>query len=120
MLGEGQAAGRLSDVEPHVEPGEDLARLAFHAPPVDDLPAVTVADEDVFGDRQVREDHRLLVDGSDAEALRILRGGDADRRAVDEDLAAVLALDAGHDLDQGRLAGAILAQQRVDLAAAQL
>ncbi len=29
-------------------------------------------------------------------------------------------LDAGHDLDQGRLAGAVLAQQRVDLAASQL
>ncbi len=91
LLGEGQAAGRLADVEPHVEPGEDLARLAFHAPPVDDLAAVTVADEDVLGDRQVREDHRLLVDGGDAEALRILGGGDADRRAVDADLAAVLA-----------------------------
>ena len=90
LFGEGQSAGRLSDVEPHVEPGEDLARLAFHAAPVDDLAAVAVADEDVLGDGEVREDHRLLVDGGDAEALRVLGGGDADRRAVDADLAAVL------------------------------
>jgi hypothetical protein len=66
-----------------------------------------VADEDVLGDRQVRENHRLLIDRGDAEALRILGGGDADRRAVDEDLAAILPLDPSHDLDQGRLAGAV-------------
>ena len=79
LLGEGQPAGRLADVEPHVEPGEDLARLALHPAPVDDLAAVAVADEDVLGDREVGEDHRLLVDGGDAEALRVLGGGDADR-----------------------------------------
>ena len=67
----------------HVEPGEDLARLAFHAPPVDDLAPIAVADEDVLGDRQVGEDHRLLVDGGDAEALGILGRGDADRLAID-------------------------------------
>ena len=33
------------------------------------------------------------------------------------DLAGVRLLDAGHDLDQRRLAGAVLAEQRVDLAA---
>ena len=80
-----------------------------------------MADEDVLGDRQVGEDHRLLVDGGDAEALRVLRGlAGRDRRPVDADLAAVLLLDAGHDLDQRRLAGAVLAEQRVDLAAMQL
>ncbi len=120
LFGEGQAAGRLGDVEPHVEPGQDLTRLAFHAPPVDDLAAVTVTNEDVLGHRQVRENHRFLVDSRDAEALRVLGGGDADRRAIDADLAAVLVLDAGHDLDQGRFAGPVLAQQRVDLATSKL
>ena len=79
LLGEGQSAGRFADVEADVEPGQHLARLALHPPPVDDFAAVAVADEDVLRDRQVGEDHRFLVDGGDAEALRILGGGDADR-----------------------------------------
>ena len=44
-------------------------------------------------------------------ALRI-----GDRLAGEEDLAAVGLVDAGHDLDQRRFAGAVLAEQRVDLA----
>ena len=39
-----------------------------------------------------------------------------DRRAVDADLAGVGRVVAHDALDQGRLAGAVLAQQRVDAA----
>ena len=39
--------------------------------------------------------------------------------AVDRHLSGVGLLDAGHDLDQRRLAGAVLAEQRVDLARVQ-
>ena len=38
------------------------------------------------------------------------------RRPGKEDLAAIRLVDARHDLDQRRLAGAVLAEQRVDLA----
>ena len=38
------------------------------------------------------------------------------RLAVDQDLAFVRAVDAGQDLDEGRFAGAVLADQRGDLA----
>ena len=41
---------------------------------------------------------------------------DDDRRAVDEDVARVRLLDAPDDLHQGRLAGAVLAEQRDHLA----
>src|SRR5687767_5320577 len=44
---------------------------------------------------------------------------DLDRRAVDPDLAAVLAVGAAEDLHQRRLAGAVLAEQHVDFAAVQ-
>ena len=40
-----------------------------------------------------------------------------DRPAVEQDLAGVGLVDARQDLDQGRLAGAVLAEQRMDLAA---
>ena len=36
--------------------------------------------------------------------------------AVQQDLAAIRLMDAGHDLDQRRLAGAVLAEQGVNLA----
>ncbi len=43
-----------------------------------------------------------------------------DRPAVQVDLAALGRIDAREDLDQGRLAGAVLAEQRVHLAALDL
>ena len=50
-------------------------------------------------------------------SLRAARGLEMrDRRAVEEDLALVGREDAVDHLDQGRLAGAVLAEQRVDLA----
>jgi hypothetical protein len=75
-----------------------------------------VADEDVFRHVEVGEDHRLLVDGGDAQRLRLLRVADVHRLAVDQDLTGVGAVDAGHDLDQRGLARAVLADQRVHLA----
>ena len=68
-----------------------LSRLAFHPAPVDELAAIAVADEDVLGDGEVREDHRLLIDGGDAEALGILGGRDDGPARRREDLAAVRA-----------------------------
>ena len=43
---------------------------------------------------------------------------ETDRLAVEQDLAGIGRLHSGHDLDQGRLARAVLAQQRMHLAAA--
>ena len=42
------------------------------------------------------------------------------RAIVEPDFAGVRRIDAGQDLDQRRLAGAVLAEQRMDLAAAQI
>ena len=62
----------------------------------------------------------LLVDGADAEALRILRGQRADRLAREQfDAAGCGRADAGQHLDQCRLAGAVLAHERVHFARAQ-
>ena len=50
---------------------------------------------------------------------RLARRADRDRLAVDEDLALVRAEHAVDDVHQRRLARAVLAEQRVDLAAPQ-
>ena len=62
----------------------------------------------------VRE-REILVDGLDAELTCLARVCDGDRPAVDCDLAGVGLEDPGDDLDQGRLAGPIVADERVHL-----
>jgi len=46
-----------------------------------------MADEYILGDVKVGEDHRLLVDGGDAERLRRLGVGNSHRLAVQQDRA---------------------------------
>ena len=59
------------------------------------------------------------MDDADPEVLGRPRGG-VDRLPVDEDPPASRRVDAGQDLHQGRLARAVLADERVDLARAEL
>ena len=70
--------------------------------------------EDVLGDGQILEDRRLLVHRDDAQPVCGLRVGDPPRRALDRDLALVGLDDPGQDLDERRLAGAVLADERVN------
>ena len=79
-----------------------------------------MADEDVLRDRQVREQARLLVDDRDAQRPRVRGPADLRRLAVEADRSRVGLMDAGQDLDQRALAGAVLADQAVDLAGQQL
>jgi hypothetical protein len=63
------------------------------------------------------EERELLVDDSDPVRARVLRRVDANRLAVELDLAGVGRHDPGEDLHQRRLAGAVLADDGVDRAA---
>ena len=114
--GKRQPARRAAHVEGDAEGGEDLLGLTEHLPPIGDRAAALMADEDVFGHVEIGEEERLLVDRGDAVALRLGRAADRDRLAGQEDLATVRLIDAGHDLDQRRLARAVLAEKRVHLA----
>ena len=62
----------------------------------------------------------MLVDHADAERRRRLRVGDPPHLAVDLDLAAVGRDEPDQDLHQRRLAGAVLAEDAVDLAAVEV
>ena len=112
----GQTAGQAAHIEVDVEPGEDGLGLAVHPAPADHDPSVPVAHEDVLGDIEVGIDRRLLVDGGDPVPLRVGRAAQRDLLAVDEDRPLVRRVDPGHDLDERRLAGPVLAHQRMDLA----
>src|SRR5207249_1783446 len=74
-------------------------------------------ERDVVRDREVREQRELLVDDADPELARAPRASHLDPLALELDLPLARLVVAGEDLQQRRLAGAVLAQQPVDLAA---
>ena len=92
------------------------AQLARLAPRDQPEPARLAAERQVLGHRHRRDEIDFLIDRADAERPRLAGRADLDRVAVEADLALVAAQGAGHDLDQRRLAGAVLAHQRVDFA----
>ena len=79
-----------------------------------------VAEEDVLGDRQAVDQVELLVDRRDARAQGRERRREGDLFALPADGAGVRLVGAGEHLDQGRLAGAVLPEQAVHLAGADL
>ena len=79
-----------------------------------------IAHGDVLGDVEMREELRVLVDGGEPGPARLDRRMKAHLLAAEEDLAPVGADDPGDDLDQRRLAGAVLADQRMDPAPGDL
>ena len=97
------------------------ARAAFSRARDARAPRAVGAEPDVVEHRAGLGDEDLLEDRDDAAALRLARRPDRrDELAVELDLAGVRGVDAAEDLDQRRLAGAVLADERVDLAGAQL
>jgi hypothetical protein len=98
--------------------GEELAGDLALPPAVDQAEATRrIGDADVVGDRQVGHQRQLLEDADDARPVGGDRRGEAHASSLEEHLALGRLHDAGHDLDQGRLAGAVLAQHRMDGAA---
>src|ERR1700678_2422309 len=67
---------------------------------------------------EARNEIALLVDDADAGGDSVTRTLEADGRAVEPQFAIVRTIDASDNLDQRRFASAVLAEQRVDRAAA--
>ena len=72
-----------------------------------------IVQEDIFEDGQVADQGHFLECGLDAVAMRGARRIEPRVGAVDGDLARVGLHKSGEELDDGRLAGAIFAEQRV-------
>ncbi len=105
-------------VDVELEAGERLPRPAPRRVPVDERPAADhpVTEENVLGDREVGRERRLLRHCRDALPERVgrvaerrLASSEGDRRRVGLDLPR-------EDLQHRRLARAVLADERVDLA----
>jgi hypothetical protein len=116
LLGDRQVADRPRRIRlGQAEQRQQLEHPLVLGGPVHPAAAHQLAsDEDVLGDGELGEQLRLLVDGLDAVVQRVLRRPQSHRRALELDGAGVGALGSRDDLDQGRLAGAVLADHRVD------
>ena len=106
------------ETEPPAELDDPTLRLA----PVEEDPVGhrLLAEEDVLGHGQDGDQHEVLVDHVDATIDRVGWAGDRDRRPVQEDLALVRGREPVEDVHERRLAGAVLAEQSVDLAGTDL
>ena len=123
LLGNRQAAGYAVGVDRHAQPLEQRSRLALHRAVVD--PPATAqglaGNEDVLGNRDVREEGGLLEDDRDPGVARGRRPGQDERVAVGVDERATVGrVDAAEDLDERGFAGAVLADDGVDLAAVEV
>ena len=101
------------------ELGDQSPRFVAHQPHVDLAEPFgwLAAGKDVLGDRQLRHQRAFLVHDADAEIAGGLLVELAEFDAVEQDAALAARVDAGDDLAECRLAGAVLAEQRADLAA---
>ena len=79
-------------------------------------PRIAGLNGDVLGDRHPFDQPQILVDKGDRQPIRSGLG----RPSVKHDVARVGFVDPGQHLYQRRLAGPVLAEQRVDLAAADV
>ena len=97
---------------------EGLLRGGLPALAVDQLPAGgdLGVDGQVFHDGQVRENGQVLIDDLDAELGGLGRRDLGDHLVLEDDLAFVLRVDAGDDLDQRRFAAAVFTGQAHNLA----
>ena len=97
----------------------ELAHLGLDGARVDPevaAHAATVAEHQVLGHGEARDEPELLVDHPDPGVDRVARRREVDLLAVERDRALVRAVEAGEDVREGRLPRAVLAEQRVHFA----
>ena len=104
-----------------LEVAEHLGDALPGGTPVEPIspPERFIAEEDVFLDGHGRNQIEFLVDRADAERPRLTWTGDAHDLAADDDLPGVTGQGAAQNVDERRLAGAVLADQAVNLALAE-
>jgi hypothetical protein len=117
-LATGQAGDLLADAADRTdrEAGEGLGGPLLHGGLVQH-PALgqLAAEVQVVHDVEVVAKGEVLVHNLDAQRVCVLGAVHGDRLALEEIVAVVEQVDAGDPLDQGRLAGTVVPDQRGDL-----
>ena len=78
--------------------------------------ATVIAEHDVLGHGERLDEPEVLMHHADPRVDGIARRVESHRLSVELDLALVRAIETGQDVRQRRLAGAVLAEERVHLA----
>ena len=114
--GQRQVADRLSRIDVlAMDEGQQLLGAPTLEGAVDEAPpARGGGDADILLDGQVGDERQLLEDRDDAALHGVAGTAQAGPLAVEEDLPDVGPDDAADHLDQGALAGTVLAEDRVD------
>jgi len=123
-----QADGGVEVGQVNLQPLEHLSRRRGHLLAPDHPqrarqpagPRDLAARVEVVGRAEVVEERQILVHGLHPERARVGRGVDRDRSAVHLDRAAVEPVHAAEALDQRRLAGPVVSQERQHLAVTDL
>jgi len=100
-----------------------LGDVALDAPRMDDeLPsfAPMIAEDHVLGDGERRHEPKVLMHHPHARVEGVARRRERDRLPVQLDLALVRPVQAGQDVRERRLAGAVLTEEGMDLALGRL
>jgi hypothetical protein len=105
--GEAEAGAQLADASP------SGVQVEQRAPPQ------LLAEDHVLGHRERLHQLEVLVDHADAAGDGVGRAAEAHGLPLDQQLAGVGLVEPEDHVHQRRLAGAVLAQHAVDLAAAQ-
>ena len=109
---------RDSCIERHLErhPRQERFQFLLFLAPVDHRRDVVARQHQVFGDRHRRHQREMLVDHAEPECVGVLRIGDRLLAAADQHVAFGRVVVAHDAFDQRALAGAVLAEQRVERA----
>ena len=122
LLADGDVLDDRARVDGQPEAGRDLVHPLLGGGVVEQDAVVRRLgrEHDVLRDRHHRDQHEVLVHHPDPVLDRGPRRAEHGRLAVDQDLALVGVVEPVEDVHQRRLAGAVLAEQRVHLALAQV
>ena len=119
LLAERELPDPRARIDVHAVALRDLRDATLdRAPPQPERAArvAVVAEHDVLRDRERLDEPEVLVHHEDARVERVARRVEVDAAAVQRDLALVRPVEAGEDVRERALAGAVLAEQRVHLA----
>ena len=84
------------------------------------MDAAKIAQEQIFGDRQIGDDVRFLVDDPNAQGVGVGGRSECVLNAPRRQSPLIRSIDALKETHERRLAGAVLAHEREDFACAHL